>query len=242
MKLNIGGNIRRLRTEKNITQDKLAEALGVSCQSVSRWELNMCYPDMELLPAIANYFDVTLDDLVGMNDIRSQERINAIFTEAIDHERTGNWPDAVSVLRDALKTYPGNHGMMAELALSLSQTGSRKDLIEAISICEELVGNCDDMKLLATVRPALCFMYKVSGQPEKALALGRTLPHIWESREMLLPALCADAERENMTERSLNIALQVLRDLVFGMPIPFSLGYKPEKDVNTEKLKACLKT
>ena len=56
MKLNIGDNIRAFRREKDITQEEFAAIIGVSYQSVSRWENNICYPDMELLPTIADFF------------------------------------------------------------------------------------------------------------------------------------------------------------------------------------------
>lgn len=240
MKLNIGENIKKLRLDRGITQEKLAEALNVSCQSVSRWELDVCYPDIELLPAIANYFDVTLDVLMGMNGIRSEARRNAIFTEAIDHERQGDWPAAIDVLKNALKTYPGDEGMQGELALALSHTGNIKDLIEAIDISEHLLEKSTDEKLRSTVRANLCFLYKSTDQIEKALALGKTLPHIWESREILLPDLVPDDEREAMLNRSLNIASQVLKDVVGGKEISFSLGYKPENDVNTGELRNAL--
>ena len=192
------------------------------------------------MPAIANYFDITLDILMGMNDIRSAARRNAIFTEAIDHERRGDWANAIEVLKNALKTYPGDEGMLGELSLALSQTGNKKDLIEAIDISERLLEKCADEKLRSTVRANLCFLYKASGQTEKAFALGKTLPHIWESREMLLPDLVKDDEREAMLNRSLNISFQVLKDVVSGKEISFSLGYKPEKDVNTGELKSAL--
>ena len=55
MKLNIGDTIKQLREEKDITQDELADILGVSHQSVSCWETGTCYPDMELLPVISNF-------------------------------------------------------------------------------------------------------------------------------------------------------------------------------------------
>lgn len=55
MKLTIGKNLKRLRREKNITQDQLADILGVSYQSVSRWETGLCYPDIELLPTISDF-------------------------------------------------------------------------------------------------------------------------------------------------------------------------------------------
>ena len=56
-------NLRRLRLSKNLTQEQAAEALGVSAQSVSRWECGNTYPDVMLLPEIARLYGVTVDDL-----------------------------------------------------------------------------------------------------------------------------------------------------------------------------------
>jgi transcriptional regulator with XRE-family HTH domain len=53
-----------------MTQEELAGALGVSPQSVSNWERGDCYPDTELMPRIATYFDVTMDELFGMEAFR----------------------------------------------------------------------------------------------------------------------------------------------------------------------------
>ena len=53
MKLKIGEKIKALRREQDMTQEELAEQLGVTYQSVSRWETCTCYPDLELLPVIA---------------------------------------------------------------------------------------------------------------------------------------------------------------------------------------------
>ena len=52
MKLNIGETIKRLRKEREITQEEFAEVIGVTRQSVSRWENDLCYPDIELIPTI----------------------------------------------------------------------------------------------------------------------------------------------------------------------------------------------
>ena len=73
MNLNFAENFKKLRRSKDITQEKIAEALGVSGQAVSRWELGICYPDLELLPSIANYFGVTIDALLS-NDKDSREK------------------------------------------------------------------------------------------------------------------------------------------------------------------------
>lgn len=73
MKLYLGEQLKKLRKDKQITQEQLAEVLGVSYQSVSRWELGACYPDMELVPSIANYFGVTIDQLFANDDSAKEE-------------------------------------------------------------------------------------------------------------------------------------------------------------------------
>jgi transcriptional regulator with XRE-family HTH domain len=55
MKINIGENLKRLRLQKEFTQEQLAEVFGVSPQAVSRWENNTAYPDITMLPGIAIY-------------------------------------------------------------------------------------------------------------------------------------------------------------------------------------------
>ena len=68
MKLNLGENIRKYRKRIDWTQEQLADRLGVSYQSVSRWESGNGYPDMEHLPTMARLFSVTMDDLIGYGD------------------------------------------------------------------------------------------------------------------------------------------------------------------------------
>lgn len=87
MKLNIGETIKSLRKERNITQEELADILGVSFQSVSRWECNMYYPDVELFPTVADFFGITVDKLLGINEKTEQikvERYLNRFQDAIN--------------------------------------------------------------------------------------------------------------------------------------------------------------
>lgn len=65
MQLKLGEKIRELRRREGRTQEALANALGVTSQAVSRWEAGGSYPDMEIVPALANYFGVTIDELFG---------------------------------------------------------------------------------------------------------------------------------------------------------------------------------
>ncbi|MBQ9746054.1 MAG: helix-turn-helix transcriptional regulator [Clostridia bacterium] len=81
MQVKIGEKIRELRRRDGRTQEQLAMALGVTCQAVSRWESGGGYPDMEAMPAIANYFHVTIDELFGYDGDR-EDRIKEILNSA----------------------------------------------------------------------------------------------------------------------------------------------------------------
>ena len=61
----VGQNIRRFRKEKTLTQSELAELLGVSVQAVSKWERELCYPDIFLLPDISDLISISIDELLG---------------------------------------------------------------------------------------------------------------------------------------------------------------------------------
>ena len=65
--MQLGKRIKELRIENNLTQEELAEQLGVSFQAVSRWENDLTYPDITLLPILANMFDVTVDYLLDVD-------------------------------------------------------------------------------------------------------------------------------------------------------------------------------
>lgn len=81
MKLSVGTNIRALRRKHHITQEQLADKLGVSYQSVSRWENDTCYPDMELLPVLARIFSVSIDRLLGVSEEDKHDKITELLKQ-----------------------------------------------------------------------------------------------------------------------------------------------------------------
>ena len=72
MKITIGTNIKRLRSDNGITQEQLAEAMNVTCAAVSKWERGETYPDISMLQPLAFYFGVSLDVLMGYD----KEKVN----------------------------------------------------------------------------------------------------------------------------------------------------------------------
>jgi len=67
MKVTIAESLKRLRSQRNITQRQLSAHLNVSHQAVSRWENDTTYPDIELLPEIALFFEISVDELLGLS-------------------------------------------------------------------------------------------------------------------------------------------------------------------------------
>ena len=82
MKLNFGENIRKLRIEHGLTQEKLADFLGVSFQAVSKWERGVAMPDIGMLPDISAYFGVTIDELFSISDDTRMERIQNMLWDS----------------------------------------------------------------------------------------------------------------------------------------------------------------
>ena len=79
MNLNLGNAIKRLRTEHSVTQEELAEYLGISFQAVSKWETETTLPDITLLPKLAAFFGVRIDELFSVNHEDELERIDIML-------------------------------------------------------------------------------------------------------------------------------------------------------------------
>ena len=77
--LELSGNLARLRKEKKITQEVLADFMGVTKASVSKWETGQCLPDLLLLPQLAAFFDVSVDELIGYRPQLSAEQAKGAY-------------------------------------------------------------------------------------------------------------------------------------------------------------------
>ena len=77
MSKNFSDNFRSMRKQRGLTQEQIAETLGVSCQAVSKWETNSSYPDISLLPIIADYFGVSVDYLIGHAKIYTMQQVRS---------------------------------------------------------------------------------------------------------------------------------------------------------------------
>ena len=111
----IGMNIKQFRQEKHIKQETLADAIGVTCQAVSKWETGASDPDIALLPKLAGYFGVSIDELFEVPRAEKMERIqNMIWNERRMHPET--FDRAVAYLEGILKEDPKDAEALTRLA------------------------------------------------------------------------------------------------------------------------------
>jgi transcriptional regulator with XRE-family HTH domain len=214
MKINIGENLKRLRLKKDLTQEQFAEVFGVSPQAVSRWENNTAYPDITMLPGIAVFYNTTIDELIGMDEIRKNENIAKIHVEVNKLVAKNQLDEATTLLRDGLKLYPNNSGLISVLAQVLTQKCNMNNdtslINEAIYLCERALKSDDiSMKAKSTVIVNLIFLRLKLDDVDKAKILIKSLPHIWESREILIP------ESYNGDEYAEEFKKTIIKVLVF---------------------------
>ena len=107
MTLYIGENIKQLRLNKELTQEKLAEFLGVTFQSVSRWERGESYPDITMLPSIASFFGVTVDSLLGVSKVINEEKIKE-YLDLYDNMKLKDSAFILEKFENAVKEFPAD--------------------------------------------------------------------------------------------------------------------------------------
>ena len=113
MELKIPEVILRKRREKNLTQEELAAALGVSPQAVSNWERGG-YPDITLLPKIAAFFEITVDELIGSDAATKEEDIRSFtdrYWSGIGSGKDG-WIRKLALAKEYYEKYPQHYGIM----------------------------------------------------------------------------------------------------------------------------------
>ena len=191
MNIKIGAKIRLLRNKLDITQDRLAEYLGITAQAVSRWESEVCYPDIELLPALADFFNTTLDELMGVDQSKKEAQINKIIGEANKAQYEGKFGEAVAIYRNAVSLYPSSYKLQTYLASAIGCIDNGEKIPaeaanEAINICCRILEDCVDDAVRYQALSIICWVYyRQKNDLEKAMEIAERMPALYNSREYI---------------------------------------------------------
>ena len=229
MNINIAGNLKRLRKQREITQEDLANFIGVSFQAVSKWECGDGYPDITILPALANFFEVTLDELVGMNEIKNAKKLEEIKEQQRKITVNGGTiKESIELLRGALKIFPNDYWLLSELAASLyfdnneyydnNNTEEQKKkndeksikIEESIKISERILEFCTDSEIRNRVQAIMCRSLNCVGEKDKAIELAKKLPSIDETRNSVLASVLDGKEKRKQYQANISMFTQYL--------------------------------
>lgn len=229
MKLNIGDKIKYLRKERDITQEEFGEMLGVSYQSISRWENGICYPDMELLPVIADFFGITVDNLLGINANIEREKIAGYldrFQEAISQGRVN---DCISIAREGAREYPNNFALLNKLMYALFIAGDEDGNIpewkenaekydaEITALGERIMKYCPDQDIRLEATARLAFNHCEMGRREMGRAIYETLPSSEYCKENQMWWALNDDEKLPFTRERIRKGYELLSAGIYSL-------------------------
>jgi|GEM_PF-5657574 len=190
--MEIGATIRRLRRERDMTQEQLAEYLSISVSAVSQWESEKTAPDIALLPPLANLFGVSADVLLGLEPTTQEEELRLHGEDVMSGKYIAN----LDKTRALSKKYPRNYSLQMDVAITLiskfwEETGSPDNnangdanlLHEAESICLRVLAECTDSGTRGLAYQYIRYVYGEINTPlysmEKAIAVAESAPSVW---------------------------------------------------------------
>ena len=178
MNIRIGENIKRLRRERELTQEQLAEVLNVSITAVSKWERSETMPDITLLFPLAHFFGVSLDELMGYDRERIEQDIQDALTKYRELWRNVKVAEAQQFIIDTYKKYPNDYRVMSQYMWNLGGDYADNDpnvLLqhkdEFRGICAKLIEGCTNVRLRLDAYNMLGKLLHAEGRTKEAVEL-----------------------------------------------------------------------
>lgn len=214
--MNLGIKIKELRTENNLTQEDLAEQLGVSFQAVSRWETGVTYPDITLLPVLASMFNVTVDYLLDVDIFKKDEEIKEILEKDDKLSHVGKIKERERLLEQALKKYPNNWEFKSRL-LGTYHVQTANDTIEdeiyqkkVIELGEHILEKCTIDAHRYSAMGSLIFVYDWIGETKKAEEIASKFPdNFYNTKEYSMMTISHGKDNNKAVKEVIYSALEL---------------------------------
>ncbi|MBE6585439.1 MAG: helix-turn-helix transcriptional regulator [Ruminococcaceae bacterium] len=179
MNITLNEQLKKLRKKKGNTQEDLANHLGVTVQAVSKWERGEGYPDITLLPAVSAYYNVSIDELLGVGQVEREKKIEAYRDKNSALFREGKSSDRVALMRKALAEFPNDLRLVYDLMYALRAENSTENADEIIELGERILDESTENYQREGAIQCLCYTYRNKGDVEAAkkyAGMGGSLP------------------------------------------------------------------
>jgi len=193
--MNLGNKIRELRRANNLTQEQLATALNLSAQAISKWEMGASYPDMTMIPTLAAFFKVSLDELFDFDVSNVEKEIEEIRLEKNKYF-WNNFEKAEQILLNGLKHYPASIQLKTELMELYAYNVDRGDDIvnKAFELGGQIISISQDVFCTCRTKQNIIHVYRYL-ELEKGEDHYEDIVKIIESLPYMYPYMLADKMR-----------------------------------------------
>lgn len=240
MKLLIGDTIQKLRKIKGLTQEQVANALGITAAAVSKWETDSTYPDISLLSPLARILGTSVDNLLNFKEKLSEEEIDTLLTEADKEFEKSNVIEAMKYCENLLYEYPGDYLLkfhvatryMMYMGASFDETILGEQHLKCIKLFEEC-SKSKDHELRAASLHILSNLYIMSDELDKAENAASQLPCLDFDAKMIQADILYQKELyQQAAELEQKCLYQELRDAALNL---YSLAKTAHKTRENEK-------
>ncbi|MDB8791256.1 helix-turn-helix transcriptional regulator [Romboutsia sp. 1001216sp1] len=242
-KIKIGENIKLLRRKKNITQEQLASIIGVSIPAVSKWEKGVSFPDITYLPVLANYFEVSIDDLLNYRKELDENDIAKIIKECEELISINSIEESIKLCESYMKNYPSNYKLKFKLThiyslAMIKETDLNKEDItnRIIEILEDIVDNTNDIELKEYSLMQLSSNYMIVDKNDKAEEVLKKIYKPNCNPDVMLPLIYMQQDKINearkLMQQNLNTSIGEAITSCMGLAISY-YSYKDDMDENS---------
>ncbi|MCD7755007.1 MAG: helix-turn-helix domain-containing protein [Firmicutes bacterium] len=175
MEIQLAENIKRLRKERTLTQEQLAEAMGVTVGAVYKWESGQSMPEIRLLVEIADFFGVSVDAILGYT--WQADNASSIVKKLSGYALSKNFGEGLRYAEKALKKYPNHFEIACEAAelYLLAASFDREKAWRAIEIYREAIRliaqNSHTQVNAETLENCIALCYSRLGKTDEAIAI-----------------------------------------------------------------------
>lgn len=218
MNIYFGENLKKLRQDRSLTQERLADFLGVSFQTISKWERGDNYPDIVMLPEIASFFNVTVDNLLGVNKAKNELEIKE-FIEKYDNLFDND--KKIEMIKKMYAKYPGDFNIqlryLGYLIFIYNSKNYKEHLNEIISIYNNIQDNCtiDSIRICAKRYIIVYYADLASNNNdksflEKSKKILSEMPHMRDGQEFIASYLYDGFMQEFYIKEALDEEISLL--------------------------------
>lgn len=244
MKLFIGDTIQKLRKIKGLTQEQVANALGITTAAVSKWETNNTYPDISLLSPLARLLGTSVDNILNFKEKLSEEEIDNLLIEANKEFEKSNVIKAMKYCENLLYEYPSDNLLkfhiatvyMMYMGVSLDETILSEQHLKCIELFEECSKSKDNELRIASLH-ILSNLYIMDNELDKAENVANQLPCLdFDARMIQADILYQKGLYNQSVELEQKCLYQELRDATLNLYSLAKTAYNTNENAKAIKL------